>query len=140
MNRKIRYRGRCIDSPAWLYGDAVLARYYPKSYIVAPGIKPSEVERETVSVFLGIKDSLGMEIFEGDIIRCDYLGSDGKILRSTVWEAGWNAALFRFALRNVADATECFSTPIGNIVCQRHHCVVIGNRWDNPELLHGGKE
>lgn len=73
----------------------------------------------------GIFDDNGVEIFEGDILE---LKDGDKVIgiAKLVWNK-WQATLVVEAINDVEDAT-AFSEFVGS-------CRVIGNIYENPELL-----
>lgn len=74
-----------------------------------------ELDEVELMQFTGLKDKDGKEIFEGDIVK----RIDGKVLK-IVWSNGG------------------FETEDGCII-ESNDTEVIGNKFDNPELLKGGK-
>lgn len=123
---EILFRGKRKDNGEWTYGY-----YCPKPYSHFPceaTIFPSEtidrdwhgerVDPSTVGQFTGLEDKLGTKIFEGDIVR---YGQRGAV--------EYNSGSAQFTL-NFTDSTyEGFD----NIpFCD---CEVLGNIYDNPELL-----
>lgn len=136
--RKIKFRGKRMDSGEWVYGDlfqkkdglvAIRRNYHTwaegpydlpdpsddEDYIVYP---------ETVGQYTGLKDRNGKGIYEGDIIG----GSNGSI----------NGYPWPFTLLIKWNDAACgFNTPNWGYMDSTHYYEVVGNRWDNPELLEG---
>lgn len=122
--REILFRGKRIDNGEWLFGDLrhIFHGEY-RTHIVDNsnglnnGVCGLEVDSSTIGQFTGLEDKLGTKIFEGDVI--DDLGveyivvfdSDYAQFRGKFY--GWNAEISHIASR----------------------CEVIGNIYDNPELL-----
>lgn len=97
-----------------------------------------ELIPETVGQFTGLTDKNGTKIFEGDIVE----------LEEGFWEAIYNAVLIekeeRYAVYyDNGGARYDLKTQDNNLEFKRvawHQLVegiveVIGNKWDNPELL-----
>ena len=128
--REILFRGKRVDNGEWVEGsfcmDAIEQLFGCKTGMDGfirrfnPDIHKSnmfEVDRETVGQFTGLEDQLGTKIFEGDVI--DDLGVEYIVVFDSDYAQfrgrfdGWNAEISHIASR----------------------CEVIGNIYDNPELL-----
>ena len=120
MNREIEFRG--FDSREWRYGDLEYNRKndvarihtykdddsYNKQYLVDP---------YTVCEFTGMRDKHGKKIFEGDIVRTN--GCE------EFFEVIYDAP--DFCLKKNSSGYRFLNHP--------ENFEVIGNIYDNPELL-----
>ena len=123
--REIKFRGKRIDNGEWVYG------YYFQgftgiSYILVMhdhilGMTEFyEVDPSTVGQFTGLKDKNGNEIYEGDILEEE---------PGYYFEVIWSVECAKFKLQW---QTKAIQYPEWN---RGVNMTVIGNRWDNPELL-----
>ena len=131
MDRVIKFRGKRIDNGEWVYGDIELPRNREAAIIhcyLDDGNynRQYEVQKESVGQFTGCLDKNGTKIYEGDIVRVDISRFDRRIKnhRYTNTEVVW--CQDGFLLHNVDIA-----------VHYRSRVEVIGNIYDNPELLKG---
>lgn len=127
-NRKILFRGKREDNGKWVYGYYTL---YGRSRGLYPAIItgteqgcviPAFIVPETRGEYTGLTDKNGTKIFEGDILNFCY---DEEY---TNYEVIWfgNKWLVLTCGSNGTDNLDIF-------FCQ--HSAVIGNIYDNPELL-----
>ena len=138
--RTIKFRGRSLDGKEWYHGDLEynIARihtydkdgYYIRQYYVNP---------DTVCQFTGLQDKNGKDIYEGDIMYSEF--SDGYGGYSLI---GWNEREASFGMMDAysyQSKQEGYDFPeFKNYVLIAHLqkaliCEVVGNIYDNPELL-----
>lgn len=121
--REIKFRGRVPDK-GWLYGDL---RHIGNNliYIVDKFGHGSSVNPNTVGQYTGLEDADGREIYEGDIVRFKLppmvLTNEKTAVGVVVYEYGQFLVIIhsmRFTIFSVIE-----------------DCTVIGNIYDNPELL-----
>ena len=140
--REILFRGKRTDNGEWIYGYYTKARYYLNEkemhVIFAPDGEAfprnefseyEEVDPETVYQFTGLTDKKGRKVFEGDIIKCKVHEMNGYRVRRGIVE--YHGVGFIMNL----DPNSWYDQK--NI---SFDCEVIGNIYDNPELLKGGNE
>ena len=122
MNREILFRGKADDE--WVYGDlgrlknaiTITKRNFIYPYIVMP---------ETVGQFTGLTDKNGVKIFEGDIVTVPNISDD----EYGIVKFDNDGAMFIVEF-------DTFTVDFGNNI-DSNQCKIIGNIFDNPELLKG---
>lgn len=141
MKREIKFRGKRIDKDVFIFGDMLTGMGYKKGkfYILPhltyyPGdcnsLDGYEVIPETLGQFTGLLDKNGKEIYEGDIIKTKRYG----VVHGQSNSQG--ADLFRVVYKN---AQFYIDNKLRHFYLQDSRCnEVIGNVFDNPELLEGG--
>lgn len=130
MNRTIKFRGKRIDNGEWVYGDLLQPTEICDIYEIAncesiDGTR-DEVTPETIGQYTGLHDKNGKEIYEGDIVGIDYLS---YIVTGVVTYSTKDAMYILTNTNSIADENE----PLGDY----KNLEVIGNTYDNPELLGG---
>ena len=137
--RKIKFRGKLLYIEEWTYGSLIIDESQ-KIVMIADnesGIA-SEVDKETVGQYTGLKDKNGKEIYEGDIVKVKlYKGEEEKYFIGKVEYFGSNF---------IVDADNNSEYHVYDLdgfgIDYRYNledCEVIGNIYDNPELLEEGK-
>ncbi len=123
------FRGKREDNGEWVYGYYVKLPSAAGSVCImhVPAGNPDEhneqyyVVPETVGQYIGVKDKNSNKIFEGDI--CHFYGGD-------YYGNSWDTSHFCV----IEFCTECFW-----YLEKAEYIEIIGNVYDNPELI-GGKD
>lgn len=125
--REILFRGKSPITQKWVYGD--LFQHGEQRFIMADN-RNTEVLPETVGQYTGFTDKNGKMIFEGDIVG--YFGKD--LLNSLVtFDKGsfWFEFLSEYTRKIRNQKRDLIFSNVS--VCGE----VIGNQYDNPELVGG---
>ena len=130
--REIEFRGKSKNSGRWVYGDLVINKYqsrqgihiYEKSNSIncKSGYQFVRVDKNTLGQYTCLKDKNGTKIFEGDVVN---------MLNITDYpmQIKWSKKWARFIFYNLVNKTEM------NLFTEQ--CEVIGNIYDNTELVNG---
>lgn len=130
--REILFRGRSTNPKEWHCGFYLIL--HNTCYIVpedvkltSNGIEMYHVESETVGQYTGFGDKNGNKIFEGDIVSI----CDSKTFFFIVY---WNHAVKSFILKSTVNGVKGIDC---NVLDSTQDIEVIGNIYDNSELLEG---
>lgn len=134
MENRYLFRGKRIDNGEWVVGH--FYEFMGKSYIFEPPFTSKdltyEVEPSTISQCTGLKDKNGKLIWEKDIV-------DGHIKRGAAFLnclVLWNESKARFDVRaKGCNFPMTLDEVAGNISVFGLDYEVVGNQFDNPELL-----
>lgn len=124
--RDIEFRGKRADNGEWVHGYVCRYGWTGKenTCIIVPyyggALHSIEVDPKTVGQYTGLKDKNGTKIFEGDIIL---LRGDEEPYQ----------VVFDESCFHVYDSSVCYV--MNNFY--DYEMEVIGNIYDNPELLGG---
>lgn len=133
--RKIKFRGKSIDGKEWLYGDLV-SSVDKKRFAILVNDKENydecEAAPKTIGQFTGLYDYNGNKIYEGDILKWE---KDGLMYVVKFWDGMFYASV-----------KECNDGIFGGFplhALTKHDdrkCEIVGNIYDNTELLKRGKK
>ena len=127
--REILFRGKRKDNGKWIEG--YFYKIWDKVFLLwgMTGDNPNieEVIPKTVGQYTGLKDKNGKKIFDGDIIKPYIIGGayDRFLFPN-------GAVVFEYGAFRIKDSRQ--STPLSSYA-PRVAFEVIGNIYDNPELL-----
>ena len=135
MEREILFRGKRTDNDEWIYGDLRHISDGHGGYILCivdntngrnNDVTGFKVIPETVGQYTGLTDKNDVKIFEGDIVRYDANYHDMVISYDVENWGGW-------LYEDMDDNMQAYSIYEFNL----KDIAVIGNIYDNPELLGG---
>lgn len=137
--RTIKFRGKASHNGEWLYGDLINihGEYHilgeddmreDGHHVTQDSDRPTWVEPDTIGQFTGLLDKNGKEIYEGDIIQ--FTKGWKRKSKTDEWQKDNQIAevIYFGAEFNIAQIASCSDV-----------IEVLGNIYDNPELLEGGK-
>ena len=151
--REIKFRGKEIDTGKWVYGGLFKEPAPPqcfektledKYWIVYPNPRympdwnlpyemvRTDIEKETIGQYTGLKDKNGKEIYEGDIV---FIKGETKLLDIT-GKVEYSNILAQFIITNTGSIVN-EAEPLGDY--EEEDIEIIGNGFDNPELLEEGE-
>ncbi len=113
--REILFRGKIAHNGEWVDGDLVQDIFKDQAYADISGYS---VDAETVGQYIGLTDKNGKKIFEGDIVKTN----------TDICVIVWQGSRFIAKKTNKRPMTLQYIKFSGE---------VIGNIYDNPELLKG---
>lgn len=139
--REILFRGKRSDNREWVVGFHFCMVHddnrHVHHFIMPLGADLSsgttiekiqvEVNQETVCQYTGLADKYNRKIFEGDIIR--YVNGNG---REKIEEIKYNEAYASFCRIRKSEMGSQYLSMDEEIA---NGCEVVGNIFDNPELL-----
>lgn len=144
MSREILFRGKRTDNGEWVEGSLLIDYISGQYFIHTNGNSVNEsnkigeegclkffafeVDPETVCQYTGLTDKNGKR-YEGDIFQA----SDGEYIQRYIIK--WNEDSLEWS-------AECIGEPDGTLPLSEfrvEEIEVIGNIFDNPELLEVGE-
>ena len=131
MNNRYLFRAKRIDNGEWIVGD--LSHHKTGKVFVKPlngsAISTCEVDKDTICQCTGLKDKNGNLIWENDVVGFwdTYSTENGRAEMDCIGKVVWDDETISFQVTNRLSA-ESYEV--------LDECVVIGNIFDNPELMY----
>lgn len=138
--REYKFRGKRIDNGEWEFGYLIQR---PTATLILSSaesmVRP--VRPETVGLYIGLYDKNGKEIYEGDIVRT----SDGNVVATIkIGECYPEPVKYYCELRGMKKHTvhclHAYDKDGEYLIEDNKSLEIIGNIYDNPEMLGGEKE
>lgn len=131
MENRYLFRGKRIDNGEWVVGDLVHSVYKIGDTCIGQygnEVGMHEVAPSTICQCTGLKDKNGNKIWENDIVAYwdTYSTENGQAEADCIGKVGWDTETISFQVTNRLSA-ESYEV--------LDECSVIGNIFDNPELL-----
>lgn len=155
MNREILFRGKRVDNGEWAYGHYVNCSgpgcqpNETKHYIVEYPSAWNDIYTSTLGQYTGLTDRNGKRIFEGDIVKYTFDSPEDPFatdygLVPRVGRVFWSEWRASFAVTAGRNGSSALNNDVARYVRGRstyeyvrgaNTVEVIGNIYDNPELL-----
>ena len=130
--REYKFRGKDYNNK-WRYGDLVQEKWGQGKAIMIKKDKTAwSVLEATIGQYTGLKDKNGNEIYEGDIV---FIKGETKLLDIT-GKVEYSNILAQFIITNTGSIVN-EAEPLGDY--EEEDIEIIGNGFDNPELLEKGE-
>ena len=143
--KEVLFRGKCAFNGEWIegyyYANPVLCFILPIGYEISADLDAIKILPETRGQFTGLTDKSGKKVFEGDVIS--YTEHPGYLLKSFYAVVSYKDYVASFVyLKLGLDENGCKQSMIHffNEADEFEEDIlpyleVIGNVYDNPELL-----
>lgn len=130
--RTIKFRAKNRGGD-WCYGDLFLHCKHPNIKRIGNGNRSTYIVPDTIGQYTGLIDRNGKEIYEGDVVNIH----DSHETCGLIYYNSQKAAYLigrQFVINKDKKKGDCFDYEInGYRASQKYE--IIGNKWDNPELL-----
>lgn len=134
--REIEFRAKRTDNYEWVFGFYSPRIWFP-TFEQTPNIKTFkgadvEIDINTLGQYTGIKDKNGTKIFDGDIVKIPEDYDNYGLNAGEIYQVYFAYGGFRMKPKYSKTAEGYWLEDDGELE-------VIGNIFDNPELLKGEK-
>lgn len=149
--REILLRGQRVDSKEWVYGGIVhQSDYYgikADKWLIIDGTTTydydigewCDVIPESVGQYTGLMDKNGKKIYEGDIVKYQFDNDDcpfpNKNTEKRIGRVFFSDFRASFSITAGRNGSASMNNDLFKYVQNGNRVEVIGNIYDNPELL-----
>ena len=155
MQRKIKFRGKEINTGKWVYG------FYLEQDTYSLGSKKTKIDlliknagvivqnskctsgtiidKKTLGQYTGLKDKNGKEIYEGDIVKIHKHNFDYGFKKDEIGQIKFIDGAFGFYREESKNEYYFNDLATESGYRELEYYEVIGNIYDNPELLEEGE-
>ena len=131
---KVRMDGTPVESN-WVYGGVLQGTGdHSIIYQTEPDIEKKVVYTDTLGQYTGLTDKNGVKIFEGDIVEYE---TGKKVRIGRVFFSDFRAS---FSVTAGKNGSARINNDHFNYIQNRNSVIVIGNIYDNPELIGGADD
>ena len=153
MSREILFKAKYVDTGEWVEGSLVHYKAGKKHFIITDndfqwGMYGSysydgdftEIDETTICQYTGLTDKNGNKIWENDVIKTYNSSGIECHIEQIIWsDYGLNEGWCSKGIKSLMKYDKrVFNTGFGKSDARK--CEVIGNIFDNPELLKGSEE
>jgi uncharacterized phage protein (TIGR01671 family) len=135
--REILFKAKRLDNGEWVVGDLSQHKSGKKFIKAGSATQSFEVSADTICQYTGLTDKNCNKIWENDIVKVKFReGRIGAVEKEYNYVAVYDEfqAYWRFEGND-----DLLGSP-SLVQSNQHIFEVIGNIFDNPELLEGGAE
>ena len=138
--REIKYRVKTKTDNKWIYGQPRYD-YLEQNWLMCTddSIGYKDILKDTFSEYTDVKDKNDKEVYEGDIIFLEEEHLYGKVCwESLRWYVYWYGWIDKEGIGTVYDIVN--ENPLSDELLTSEEKIwlpVVGNIYDNPELLKG---
>ena len=125
--REILFRGKRYNGE-WIYDSETYIRDGDGIWLSDDDLNVVQVQEDTVGQYTGMKDKNGENIFEGDIVKYS--------TTCEIFTVAWHGSFAEFVISELQKPNKA-TRGSKNMYLVNRYCEVIGNIYDNPELLEG---
>lgn len=123
--REIKFRAKTVITDSWVYGHYAFVGGF---HVIYEGTSnPVIIKLNTLGEYTGLKDKNGREIYEGDITIDGY--GTVTVIENDGFQ--WLERIVRLRDRHISKEILIMTK------ANAFRCEVIGNIYENPELLEG---
>ena len=137
--REIIFKAKRIDNGEWVQGNLFVEgnrAEITRGTCNGVGIEGVSVDKDTICQYTGLTDKNGNKIWENDIVKCysiDVANRENEFISNVYWDD----CMWCVHEKECCDNLLCYFDMSKNWCSHIPEIEVIGNTFDNPDLLKG---